>query len=664
MSSLETNVVQKEQVTTQRVTKTLDEQTMDVEKNIASGIGNIVDPQLKATADLVTKNALTDDKIFIRVPTPPPLPTDDWKPEFSRLMKKPLPAEIENEMRRKQRLRDMKIVDPLDNEALRELCSVEGSFIGHKVLPCEEYSTIVIGGGQAGITAALEARNYGSSVALIERNVGDSMLLANSEIGIISLSAAAEKFKEAMKLYKKGFITRPKFNWESFQDKLEQQHYLQYLKFNYQKLRENGVDIFVGNAKFMAEDIVKVGDHEIKFHRAIVATGVTQTVPDITNLKEIGFLTPGDIFTLEKLPSTLAIIGSSPKAVELAQSLSSLGTHVHLITSGTILPNFDDCAVEVVRQALMKDHISLNEKTNVISVEKRGKLRSVYMKTGQIKVDQILVACGGMPNTEALDCHNAKITCRDNGLIKVNKCLQTHNPKIFAIGSVATDSYDVAWQEQSINQARLAVSNSINKTQHASRLSPLLVYSQPQIAQFGESLTFLQTEKKYKDKHMKTFTLPLDRTMKSQIDDDRLGYVTLVVDKDGKIYGATVVDRNAEEIIQPLCFAIHNKLKIEDLTSSFAGYPSKTAVIRDLANIVAEQIKHGKIRKQEEKRRENKKKEELEERDRQVQPEQQQSQQDQPQQDQQQQEEQQQEEQDQPQQQQQQEQNEPEIESQ
>ena len=73
-----------------------------------------------------------------------------------------------------------------------------------------------------------------------------------------------------------------------------------------ERLRRLGVDVFIGNGRFIDADTIEVDNHHIRFDRAVIATGARAAEPLISGLRDAGYYTNETIFTLTELPRRLA----------------------------------------------------------------------------------------------------------------------------------------------------------------------------------------------------------------------------------------------------------------------------------------------------------------------------------------------------------------------
>ena len=97
------------------------------------------------------------------------------------------------------------------------------------------------------------------------------------------------------------------------------------------RFKSLGVDVFLGEARFVGRDAAEVEGKRLNFSRALVATGARPAAPPIPGLAETGFLTNETVFSLTELPRRLAVIGAGPIGCELAQAFRRFGSEVWLL---------------------------------------------------------------------------------------------------------------------------------------------------------------------------------------------------------------------------------------------------------------------------------------------------------------------------------------------
>jgi pyruvate/2-oxoglutarate dehydrogenase complex dihydrolipoamide dehydrogenase (E3) component len=173
------------------------------------------------------------------------------------------------------------------------------------------------------------------------------------------------------------------------------------------RFRELGVDVFLGEAKFIARDAAEVSGKTLRFRRAVIATGARAAAPPIPGLERAGYLTNETVFSLTELPQHLVVLGAGPVGCELAQAFARLGARVTLINRDAhVLPREDADAARVVEQAMERHGVRLLHQSRSVRVETHGDQRVVSVErdgcTEEVAGDQLLVAVGRAPNVEGL----------------------------------------------------------------------------------------------------------------------------------------------------------------------------------------------------------------------------------------------------------------------
>ena len=166
-----------------------------------------------------------------------------------------------------------------------------------------------------------------------------------------------------------------------------------------ERFRKLGVDVFIGNGRFVDSNTIEVDGKRLQFNRAVIATGARAAEPAITGLRDTGYYTNETIFTLTELPRRLAVIGAGPIGCELAQSFQRFGSQVTLLTDGgSIMPREDRDAAAVVRQQIEKDGVTIITGAKIHSAAQLNGAKSLSLNIGdqpmELACDAILVAVG------------------------------------------------------------------------------------------------------------------------------------------------------------------------------------------------------------------------------------------------------------------------------
>ena len=187
--------------------------------------------------------------------------------------------------------------------------------------PAARYNLVVIGAGTAGLVTAAGAAGLGAKVALVERhllggdclNVGcvPSKCLIRSSRVVGELGRAAGlgvRVPDGAQVDFSAVMARMRRLRAGIS------HHDSVTRFS----QELGVDVFLGDARFLSSDTVAVGDARLRFARAVLCSGARAAEPEIPGLADAGFLTNETVFSLTERPPRLAVIGGGPIGCELA----------------------------------------------------------------------------------------------------------------------------------------------------------------------------------------------------------------------------------------------------------------------------------------------------------------------------------------------------------
>ncbi len=308
--------------------------------------------------------------------------------------------------------------------------------------PSGKYNIVVIGAGTAGLVTAAGAAGLGAKVALIERALmgGDCLNVGCvPSKGVISAARRAAHVDDAGEFG----VRVPEGVQIDFAKAMERMRKLRASIApvdSAQRFSDLGIDVFLGDAKFIDSNTIEVGGEKLKFSKACIATGARASAPPIPGLDGVDYLTNETVFSLTELPKRFGVIGAGPIGCEMAQSFARFGSEVYVVEAEHgILPREDRDAAELVYQSMKSDGVNILCCGKELQLSKAdGGVRMTvesHDKAYDEVVDKLLLAVGRAPNVEELGLETAGVDYNKKG-VKVNDRLQTTTPNIYAAGDI------------------------------------------------------------------------------------------------------------------------------------------------------------------------------------------------------------------------------------
>jgi pyruvate/2-oxoglutarate dehydrogenase complex dihydrolipoamide dehydrogenase (E3) component/uncharacterized membrane protein YdjX (TVP38/TMEM64 family) len=479
---------------------------------------------------------------------------------------------------------DMMLVNDTHDRRLIENCHPP-KWINPK--SAEKYNLVVIGAGTAGLVSAAGAAGLGAKVALIERNLMGGDCLNVGCVPSKSLVRAARAAYEARNGAEFGvrLACEPEVAFGAAMERMRRLRAGISSHDSVERFTKLGVDVFIGNGRFVGPRAVEIEGHRLEFDRAVIATGARASDLPVPGLKEAGYLTNETVFTLTSLPRRLAVIGAGPIGCELAQAFARFGSEVFLIEAlHGIMPNEDPDASEIVRQSMIeRDGIKLMCCGKDLKITKAdgAKRLSVDSHDGHydVLVDEILVGGGRRPNLEGLGLEEAGIEYTAQGVV-VDDRLRTTNRRIYAAGDICS-RYKFTHAADAM--ARIVIANALFMARRkvTDLVIPWCTYTDPEIAHVG----YYEKDARNAGFDVATLTQELSHVDRAILDGEENGFARIHYDKKtGKILGGTIVARHAGEMIGELSLAITAKQKIAALSATIHPYPTQAEALRKIGD--------------------------------------------------------------------------------
>ena len=299
-----------------------------------------------------------------------------------------------------------------------------------------EFDLVVIGAGSGGVRAARMAAGHGARVAIIEERFFGGTCV---NVGCVpkKLFSYGSHFPQELALAEDfGFtIEGWSFDWPTLRDNKSRE--IQRLNGIYQRILDQaGVTIFEGHGKVLGEGRVMAGDTELHAANILVATGGKPFVPDFPGRDLVRI--SDDLFYLDSLPETVAVVGGGYIATEFAGILHGLGCQVTQVYRGDLfLRGFDGDIRQFVAEQMRGHGVDLKFNTDVTRIDLKENGKQVSFQDGsQQTFDEVFYATGRVPKLDGLFAEGVAPALTDKGAIKVDEGFATSIPGLYALGDV------------------------------------------------------------------------------------------------------------------------------------------------------------------------------------------------------------------------------------
>jgi pyruvate/2-oxoglutarate dehydrogenase complex dihydrolipoamide dehydrogenase (E3) component len=447
--------------------------------------------------------------------------------------------------------------------------------------PGGDYELVVIGGGPTGLVSAMTAAAGGHRVAMTEQFLTGGTCVNFGCTPSKALIRSARAVREACRGADFGFglTAPPNVDFAKVMERVRRIRSMSSAGDAVQVVAANGVDVYLGHTRFTKPNAVMVDGHELRFDKAVIATGSRPAAPTIEGLREGEYLTNETVFSLTELPRRLLVLGGGPLGCELAQAFRRLGSEVDLVHSGdNLLPKDEPEAGELLRRELERDGIRLHFGFRAVGAANRRLTAKGPAGTQQFDYDALLMGIGRRANIEDLGLEAAQIKV-NNGGVEADAYLRTSNPAVYAAGDVA---FPEKYTHAAMATARLCVANALDGANRRAHdlIIPHCTYTDPEVASVGLTPLRAAEEGVTVDVHR----LELSKVERAFIDGEEEGFATIYTRKGtGQIVGATLVAAHAGEMISELTLAITGRLTMEALAEAVHCYPTQAEVFQRIA---------------------------------------------------------------------------------
>lgn len=437
---------------------------------------------------------------------------------------------------------------------------------------------IVLGAGPGGYACAFRAADLGRDVVLVDpRATLGGVCLNEGCIPSKALLHAAEIIREARHGGDWGISSGPvEVDLDALRAKKDD--IVGQLTGGLNGLaKRRKVRVVRGIAGFTGPQSLEVDGTAWTFEQAVIAVGSAPIrLPGWPEDDRIWDSTAA--LELREVPKRLAIVGGGIIGLEMATVYAALGAKVTVIEfMDQIAPGADAEAVRILHAALEGDGITIHTGTKVTAVKPTKSALTLRCEgdfAGDIKADAAIQAVGRSANGALISAEKAGVEVTDRGIIPVDASCRTANPAVFAIGDVTGNPM---LAHRATHQGHVAAEAASG---HAAALDtdliPSVAYTSPELAWAG----LTQAQAKERGIAHKVASFPWAASGRNLSSGGGDGLTKLVYCPDShRVLGATLVGRNAGELLAECVLAMEMGARLEDIALTVHAHPTLSETI-------------------------------------------------------------------------------------
>jgi dihydrolipoamide dehydrogenase len=329
-----------------------------------------------------------------------------------------------------------------------------------------------------------------------------------------------------------------------------------------------GEEFIEGYARFLSPTELQVGEDRIQAKAVVIATGSRPVVPKPWQAFGDRILTTDELFELEELPTSLAVIGLGTIGLEMGQALARMGVAVTGIDQLDHIGGLQDPEVRQVAADTLGRELPLWLGQAADIREEDGQLR-VTAGDRSVLVERVLAAMGRRPNLDGLGLENLGVALDERGLPAFDPhTMQVDGLPLFIAGDVTGDR---AILHEAGAEGRIAGFNAVQPTPVAFRRQvPLAInFCDPNIAVVGTPWNALEQDR------IAIGEVKLGPLGRALIMGKNKGMIRVYADReDGRLLGASLIAPKGENLAHLLAWSIQRGLTVFDLLRLPFYHPS------------------------------------------------------------------------------------------
>ncbi len=460
----------------------------------------------------------------------------------------------------------------------------------------KRYDLCVIGGGPAGIAAAIRAVDLGKRVILVDAGPLGGAGIFDGALSSKTFWHLAMDFARARRTDRGYDGSALRASWQAVQAEVNaacreaQQLITRQLGALAAPAAGRGTcETVHGRGAFIARDVIQVdGDGTFAADRFLLAVGSKPRVPGNVTVDGERVVTSDQIERVAELPQRLAIIGAGVVGCEYATIFAQLGCgKVELFDrqsrilpfedadiSAVVASRFAEIGVHVHRKATIENAHAIDGEAEVIWTDEHGARQSR-------RYDRVLVATGRAPSTAGLGLTHAgvEVESRSGGVVCDDA--RTSAPHVWAAGDVTPDLMLANLAEV---EARHAVEDmyGLDPPAIVREAQSAIYFLSPEVASVGLN------EQMAREKGIRYRAAIVSNALNRRNIAMRAptGFVKLLVRPDDRLLGLRVVGPQAGTCIQGVALLIGQGGSLDAVERCVHPHPAVTEGVLEAARLL------------------------------------------------------------------------------
>lgn len=442
---------------------------------------------------------------------------------------------------------------------------------------------LVLGGGKAGKSLAVDLGKRGIKTVLLERS---AEMIGGSCINVACIPtktfvAGARVARTVRRAPDYGIHPgEVAVNWSEAQGRV-QKVVAAMRAMNLKNLQTPpALEFVIAAGSFIGPKTVEARDRagSIRIFEAdkiFVNTGTRPAEPAIPGIRNGAVFTSETIQRAPELPRHLVVIGGIYVGLEFAQMFREFGSQVTLLErGGQLLQKEDEDIARALEAILREDGIDIRLNSLIDRIEPDGDGAVVHASAGgetiRIAGSHVLVAAGRTPNTETLNLSAAGVESDQHGFIKVNSRLETSAPGIWALGDV---NGGPQFTHASFDDYRIVRTNVFGGGERSAsgRLIPFTLFTEPELGRVG----LTEKEARASGHDVRVATLPMSVVPRAKTMGETRGLIKVVTDaRTRQILGCAILAPNAGEMLGAVQMTMLAGLPYTQLRDAILAHPT------------------------------------------------------------------------------------------